>query len=112
VQLKIAWPRGSLHPYALGGPSLGLLTRAKARARVSIGPQFLDESADIKERMRSFDFGLGVGGGLGLDLGSFRVFVEGQYVFGLVDIVKNDVENVKNRGFLLRTGVTIPLGHH
>jgi hypothetical protein len=109
VWLKVGVPRGSLRPYLLAGPSAGILTRAKTRARVAIGDQRLDESIDIKDQTRGFDLGVGLGGGLSAELKSFRLFVEGQYVFGLVDIVKADAENVKNRGAMLRLGMTIPL---
>lgn len=94
----------SLTPYAMAGPSIGLLTSAK----------YEDESGDTqdeKDNTNGFDFGLGVGGGVSYPFGIMTIFVETRYVFGLANInSESDESKVKNRGLLVFFGVTVPIG--
>jgi hypothetical protein len=108
--LKVGTPAGLVRPYLLAGPSLGIRMQAKARLRVDYLGQDIDSIVDTKSQTQRIDFGLGLGGGVSTDLGSFRFFAEGQYVLGLVDINRDADERFNNRGLLVRVGVTIALG--
>jgi hypothetical protein len=108
--LKIGTSSGFIRPYLLAGPSLGIVMQAKARVRTDYMGEHLDSTSDTKQQTQTLDFGLGLGGGLSTDLHGFRFFAEGQYMLGLVDINKLPTERIKNRGLLVRVGVTIPLG--
>jgi len=96
----------SFLPYAMAGPSIGLLTSAK-----------YDNNAgrvqDEKDSTKGIDLGVGFGGGVKLPRGNKTFFAELRYVLGLVDINKEAHEStVKNRGLQLVGGVTIPIGQN
>jgi opacity protein-like surface antigen len=94
----------SLLPYALAGPSIGLLTSAKYHNKDG-GEQ------DEKDNTKFFDFGVGFGGGVKYPWGNKTFFGELRYVLGLVNINKEEDEfEVKNRGLQLVVGITIPVG--
>jgi hypothetical protein len=107
--LKVGSHARLVRPYVLAGPCLSVLTRAKVLVREPFGGQFLDETVDIKDGTRTVDFGLGLGGGVSVELGKFQGILEVVYVHGLVDIAKNDAESLKNRGVQVRIGLTLPL---
>ena len=93
----------SLIPYAMAGPSIGLLTSANLVN--SEGTKQNEKSAT-----RALDFGIGVGGGIKLPKGNKTFFAEARYVLGLVNINKEVGEStVKNRGLQVVAGVTIPI---
>ena len=90
-------------PYAMAGPSIGLLTSAKYED---------DEGStqDEKDNTNGFDFGLGLGGGVSYPHGNMTFFAETRYVFGLTNINSvSDESTVKNRGLLVFFGVTFPV---
>ncbi len=96
---------GSVTPYAMAGPSIGLLLSAKAD--IKNGPEI-----DQKDDTKGLDFGFGFGGGVKLPKGDKTFFAEARYVLGLTNI--NDVETdseVKNRGLQVVAGVTFPVGN-
>ncbi len=96
----------SLLPYAMAGPSIGLLSSAKLDIKDG-GEQ------DEKDNTKIFDFGLGIGGGVKIPRGNMTFFAETRYVLGLANINKEAGESkVKNRGLQLIAGVTIPVGQH
>lgn len=93
----------SLLPYAMAGPSIGLLTSAKLDVKDG-GKQ------DEKDNTKGFDFGVGFGGGVKHPRGNMTFFAEARYVLGLLDINKEANESsVKNRGLQVVAGVTIPI---
>ncbi|MEN8228808.1 MAG: porin family protein [Bacteroidota bacterium] len=93
----------SLLPYAMAGPSIGLLSSAKSELKDG-GEQ------DEKEATRGFDFGVGVGGGVKLPMGNKTFFAETRYLLGLININTEGGEStVKNRGLQIVGGVTIPI---
>lgn len=105
IMIKYAFQiNSSLVPYAMAGPSIGLLTSAK----------YEDESGDTqdeKDNTNSFDFGLGLGGGVSYPYGNMTFFAETRYVLGLANInAEADESKVKNRGLLVILGVTFPVG--
>ncbi len=94
----------SVIPYAMAGPSIGLLTSAKV--------DFKDDGEqDEKDNTNIFDFGLGFGGGVSLPHENKTFFAETRYVFGLTNVNKeSDESTVKNRGLQVIIGVTFPVG--
>ena len=94
----------ALLPYAMAGPSIGLLTNAKLKVKDG-GEQ------DEKDNTNFFDFGVGFGGGVKHPRGNKTFFAEIRYVLGLANINKEaDESTVKNRGLQIVAGVTIPIG--
>ncbi len=69
----------SLLPYAMAGPSIGLLSSAKLDIKDG-GEQ------DEKDNTKIFDFGLGIGGGVKIPRGNMTFFAETRYVLGLANI--------------------------
>lgn len=67
------------------GPQLGILASAKYRVN--------NHTSDIKDNMRSIDFGLGFGCGYQFDMG---LGVNARYNFGLTNVFDNDNFNHKN----------------
>ncbi len=94
----------SFIPYAMAGPSFGLLTSAKLDIKDG-GEQ------DEKDNTNSFDFGVGFGGGVTYPYENKTFFAEIRYVLGLTNINKeSDESTVKNRGLQVFVGVTFPVG--
>lgn len=105
IMVKYAFPINStLVPYAMAGPSIGILAAAK----------FEDEngnSQDEKDNTNTLDFGLGLGGGVSYPYGNMTLFAETRYVFGIADINKESNEStVRNRGLQIILGVKVPVG--
>ena len=96
----------SFLPYAMAGPSIGLLTSAKYDNNEGT-------VQDEKDSTKGIDLGVGFGGGVKLPHGNKTFFAELRYVFGLVDINKEANEStVKNRGLQVVAGVTFPVGQN
>ncbi len=96
----------SLLPYAMIGPSIGLLSSAKFVVK-NEGEQ------DEKDNTKSIDLGVGVGGGVKIPHGNKSFFAEARYVLGLANINKEaDESKVKNRGLQLVVGITIPVSQN
>jgi len=70
------------------------------------------EEQDIKDDIKSIDFGLAFGGGVSLPMGNNTVFVEGRYSLGLSDINddSSDDTEIKTKGIQIMAGITFPLG--
>jgi len=91
-------------PYAMAGPSIGLLTTAKFD--ISDGGE-----QDEKDNTNTFDFGLGFGGGVSYPHNDKTFFAETRYVLGLTNVnSESDESTVKNRGLQVFVGVTFPVG--
>jgi opacity protein-like surface antigen len=105
IMFKYAFPiKSPVTPYAMAGPSLGLMINAK----------YVDEEGytqDEKDNTNVFDFGLGFGGGVSMPYGKLTLFAETRYVLGLANINKeSDESKVKNRGLQILLGVAFPIG--
>ena len=81
-----------------GGPSIGVLLRARSSA--SFGGTSFEEN--VKDQVKSTDFGLV--GGLAYHRGRF--VVDGRYSWGLTDIDKEtgDGVEIRNRGISFLAG--------
>ncbi|HVI44305.1 MAG TPA: porin family protein [Chitinophaga sp.] len=71
--------------YVEAGPQLGILAGAKIKSGSS--------SVDVKDQMKSIDFGLGLGFGYKFDMG---LGVSGRYNFGLTNIWDSNNTTSKN----------------
>jgi hypothetical protein len=76
---SISIPKSPVVPYVVAGPSVGLLMSASA----SVTDHGTTESQDVKNEMKSADFGLVIGAGLRFG----KVFGEIRYSRGLTDIL-------------------------
>ncbi len=116
--VKYALGKSGPRPYILAGPTIGFKTSAKAVGSISglgdlLGISGGEAEMDVSDRVKSSDFGLGVGGGVQLPLSSnsgARAFLEAQYVIGLENIDATGTETTKNKGFQIRAGVALPIG--
>ena len=85
--------------YFAGGPSIGVLLRARTRADFGSST----EELDIKDDAETLDFGVVVAGGV--EFGS--IVVDGRYTHGFSDIDKDTSDTVKitNRAVSLTVGI-------
>jgi hypothetical protein len=105
--LRLSSREGSIRPYAMAGPGVGYLV--KARVRGTNEGESIDE--DGKDVFRKGDFGLSFGGGLLVPRGRSSMFVEGRYTLGLINVGKDTEESrLKNRTIQVMAGVTFLLG--
>ena len=88
--------KSSLHVFA--GPSAGV--RLRARTKASFQGESMEE--DISDDIERLDFGAVVGAGLEFN----RFIIDGRYTWGLVNINKEDADEVKvkNRVFSVMAG--------
>lgn len=118
VFFKFPIGTGAVRPYIMAGPTLGILMSAE----MEINAMGFSIGVDFEDLVESIDYGLGVGGGVNFPVGTNQFFIEARYTLGLADIVKEgevdmqgekltipDAE-VKNRGFQIMAGISIPLG--
>ncbi len=113
----------TIKPYLMAGPTLGYLINAELLTTFA-GLSF---EADAKHVFNNLDVGLGFGGGIELPVGKFRIYMEGRYTLGFIDLNKGgDVEavagpiviqghiegsdEIKSRGVQVMAGLAIPLG--
>jgi len=104
VLARVAIPtNGPITPCFLAGPYVGFNTGAEAYLE--------DEVIDIKDDLKSTDFGLVIGAGLDYDLGSGSLILDARYCLGLTSIDDDSTESqdVKNTviSFMLGYGFSI-----
>jgi len=98
----------TIKPYLMAGPTIGFLQDAKLK--VTRGGD--SEWDDLKDDLKSIDFGLGFGAGLNLPIGNNSIFVEARYSPGLMNIVDNaeaPYTDIKTRGIQIFVGITFPM---
>lgn len=117
VFLSYLLTHGTLRPYLLGGPSIGLNVSSKFKVEAA----GVSDEADLGSVTKTLDFSAGVGGGLEIGAGQNVIFLEGRYTWGLVDIVDDgfvefmgeQVEvggDIKTKGLQIMVGITFALG--
>lgn len=95
----------TIKPYLMAGPTIGFLQDAKLK--VTMG-----NWDDLKDDLKSIDFGFGFGAGLDLPIGNNSIFVEARYSLGLMNIADKDegtYADVKTRGIQIFVGITFPM---
>jgi opacity protein-like surface antigen len=112
-----------IKPYLIAGPTLGY----NLQSEVEFDLTGLKFKGDLKDVTETFDFGLTFGGGVLVPAGFGIIFLEGRYVYGLINQRKSgtvtvssnglqfeldadkDQDKYTNRGFQLLAGISIPL---
>ncbi len=77
---------GSAAPYIFAGPQLGIRLQAKEKTEPTGGSS---SEVDIKDEIKSTEFGLDFGAGVELPFSDMTGLIEGGYDLGLTDITKN-----------------------
>ncbi|HEX7118383.1 MAG TPA: porin family protein [Longimicrobiales bacterium] len=103
LRVGVPMPASPAKPFLFVGPSAGFLLSSKQE--VEAGGE--SEEEDIKDTMKSMDWGAVVGAGL--DFGSLSVDLRAN--FGLSSIDDTPEENdLKNRTFSVMLGYKLPIG--
>lgn len=100
--LKINVLPGPISPMVYGGPYGAYLLKATGVSYIS----GVTESTDIKDQVKSTDYGVTFGGGIDFKLG-VKLSAEVRYNLGLANITKNPSagEWVKNRCLMVLVGI-------
>lgn len=109
VMLKYAFGTSETKPYIMAGPTIGYNLSAK----MEVSAAGYSEEEDIKDDIKSIDFGLGFGSGVNLPMGNYSIFVEARYVLGLTNINDDPDDpdtDVKTKGIQIFVGITFPVG--
>ena len=92
VLLKLIIPvvGSNIRPSVFAGPSVGFNTTAKIKSE--------SEEQDIKEDVKSTDFGLVFGGGIGIMIGKNELGFDIRYILGLslLDDTSSNADDIKN----------------
>lgn len=105
VMLKFnVFPKNNVNPYFVAGAYWAYLTRAKND--IDIGDDH-DQTIDIKDDLKTSDFGLIGGVGVDFKLGKMpkTLSLEARYELGLIDIVLDDDVRIKNSSFVFNVGL-------
>jgi hypothetical protein len=89
-----------IRPFALFSLEPSFLLSAKAEVKAA----GITLEEDITDNLEGLDFGIGFGGGIKALFSSFFVSVQGKYILGLTDIVKDVEIDTKNRAFTILLG--------
>ena len=109
--------------HLLAGPTIGMILTSEMKSEYS-GIKF---TADSKEVLKTFDFGLTVGAGISIPFIIGSIFIDGRYSYGLANIMDGgtvefksgntvlpltleDDEDTFNKGLQLVLGFTVPIG--
>ena len=90
---------GDASTYIVAGPEFGYLLSAEVET--------LEGSEDVKDEFKSIEFGIGVGAGVSMNMGSTPMFGEVRYSMGLSDLddSSDDDSSVKSMGIQLFVGM-------
>jgi len=105
--LKFNLPVQGISPYILGGGEIAYILQAKYDYSISSGGETQTGSEDIKESVNSMDYGLVLGGGIGIPLGGMKFVAEVRYHLGFANLVKDPAPEdpaVKSNMFLILAG--------
>ena len=109
VLLIYSFGAGEVQPYFLAGPSIGFVLSAKDE--FTFGGTTTE--TDIKDDIKSTDFGVIFGAGVSIPAGNNSFFIEGRYSLGLSDInnVSGSTTKIKTTGIQIFAGITFPFGN-
>jgi opacity protein-like surface antigen len=106
VLAKVKFAAGSsAAPYIFAGPQLGILLQAKDKTEPTGGGS---TEVDVKDSIKSTEFGIDLGAGLEFPLSDMTGRIEGGYDLGLTDIAKNPLpgaESVKTQTIHFEVGI-------
>jgi opacity protein-like surface antigen len=103
LMYTFATGQGQVEPYIMAGPVLGI----KLSAKVTDGTE-----VDIKDFIKSTNFGGTFGAGVKIPVGMNRIFIEGRYTIGFSDINNGYAPGytIKTKGIQILAGITFPFG--
>jgi hypothetical protein len=93
-------------PFVSVGPSMGILLSAKDAFNESMagGMTLKDTTYDLKNQLKSIDFGLTLGAGASIDAGPGAITIEGRYALGVTQMPKESSIKIKNNFFGVLAG--------
>ena len=95
--------QGQIKPILFAGPYVSFLGRAKQNLYID---GVLEDSMDVKEYLKSTDFGAAFGGGLEFALSKLMLILDVRYNLGLTDINREgEVGTIKTKGLLVMAGI-------
>ncbi len=108
VLLRYDIPAAAVTPFLYAGGSVGF--EASCKAEGEDGSISIDvDCEDVDVDTESTDFGVLFGGGIGFAAGPGRLFVEGRYNIGLVDVDASEGLEAKNRSGAVMLGYSVSL---
>lgn len=94
---------GMIRPILFAGPYVSFLGRAKQNLYID---GVLDDSMDVKEYLKSTDFGAAFGGGLEFALSKLMLVLDVRYNLGLSNInLEGEMGTIKTKGLLVMAGI-------
>ncbi|MCX6580923.1 MAG: porin family protein [Candidatus Aminicenantes bacterium] len=98
-------PDTAVNPYLIAGPYVAF----RSKATLTVEAMGQSEKEDIKEDVKSTDFGIIGGGGVEFKMGDMLkcILVEIRYELGLVNIDKGASSKAKNSSIVFNVGVGI-----
>ncbi len=110
VEARYEFGAGKIKPFVRGGGTFGLLLTAKSKTTTNFNGQKNEDETDLKNRKKSTNLGLNLGGGVSFPLGKFRGVASVRYMLGLTNIVKDDnAPAAKTREVSVAVGLLIPV---
>ncbi len=111
AKLAIPVKESKLSPDLFAGPYVAFKASCKVGAEAS-GLSASVACADADAKLKSTDFGITFGGGVGFPLtGRISGLIDARYDLGLTKIDDSTVpSNVKNRAFMVFAGISFPIG--
>ena len=124
VLLRYGFPTGgSVMPYVMAGPELGILMSAKAKSESSYSgiltlqegvqqDETSSDEQDIKDQLKSTELALNFGAGVEVPLSSIVLLLDVRYGLGLTKYHKKpetgEEPNAKNNVLYVNVGVALP----
>jgi hypothetical protein len=107
--VKVNLPTPGFSPNFYAGPAVAFRSAAKAKFEYSgvfMGIPFSEsDEFDIKDDVKSTDFGLVLGAGLDFGLPVFKLTADLRYTMGLTSIAEEGDIDIKNKAISLMVGV-------
>jgi hypothetical protein len=108
------------NPYLFAGPMFGIRATCDFDAEVTFQGTSLSQNGGCGKSVAfgddvidypdidKVDYGIAVGGGVGIPIGSTQLWFDGRYVFGLNRIADTG-DNVKNHSYAATVALTVPI---
>ena len=114
VLAKYAFGSESIQGFILGGPALGFGLSGKTKFKSSGQEDKEDVNFGSNEdELKTVDFGLAIGGGLGIPASTGLFFIDVRYLLGLANLSNEEgtgASTLKNRGVNVALGILFPIG--
>ncbi len=98
---------GGTRPHLYAGPAVGINVGCDMEAAAE-GITVTSSCSDAGVTVKTIDLGVTGGGGVTFPVGRGTISIDARYTLGLTDVF--DGPNMKNQGFSVGAGFTIPLG--